>query len=181
MATTKSCFHLDLGRLNEFAEAVREDPEKAKFTFAAKTAWRDGAVTETRARDHVIAADEPEVLGGTDTAADPVELLLASLASCVSIGLVTQAAKRGVELRDFEIEVEGDLDVRGYLGHEGVRPGFTAIRYSLRVDSDAPSEVLEEIVKTVEKTSPMFDNVSNGAPISSRLEIAASASFRATA
>jgi uncharacterized OsmC-like protein len=41
--------------------------------------------------------------------AGPVELLLASLASCVSIGLATQAAKRETELRDFEIDVEGDL------------------------------------------------------------------------
>jgi uncharacterized OsmC-like protein len=165
--------HLDIGRLNEFAQAVEDDPEKAKFTFAAKTTWRDGAVTATRAREHVIAADEPEVLGGTDSAADPVELLLASLASCVSIGLVTQAAKRGVEIRDFEIEVEGELDVRGYLGYEDVRPGFTAVRYTLKVDSDAPAGVLEEIVKTVERTSPMFDNISNGVPVSSRLEVVA--------
>lgn len=175
MPQTKSCFNLDIGRLNEFAQAVKEDPEKANFTFAAKTTWRDGAVTETRARDNVIVADEPEPLGGTDTAADPVELLLASLTSCVSIGLVTQAAKRGVELRDFEIEVEGDLDVRGYLGDENVRPGFSAIRYTVKVDSDAPAETLEEIVRTAERTSPMFDNISNGVPVSSRVELTTAA------
>lgn len=50
MAATKSCFHLDIGRLTEFAEAVEQDPERAKFTFATTTTWRDGAVTETRAR-----------------------------------------------------------------------------------------------------------------------------------
>lgn len=168
----KSCFHLDIQRLSEFAQAVEEDPEKAKFTFATKTTWRDGAVTETRARENVIVADEPEVLGGTDTAADPVELLLASLASCVSIGLVTQAAKRGVELRDFEVDVEGELDVRGYLGDEAVRPGFNTIRYTIRVDSDAAAETIEEIVRTAERTSPMFDNISNGVAVSSRVELA---------
>ena len=173
MAATKSCFHLDTGRLNEFAEAVKQDPEKAKFTFSAHTAWRDGAMTETRAREHVIAADEPEALGGTDSAADPVELLLASLASCVSIGLVTQAAKRGVELRDFEIDVEGDLDIRGYLGEEGARPGFSGIRYSVNVESDAPQEKIEEIIRTAERTSPMFDNISNGVPVRSEIKVAA--------
>ena len=171
MSQIKSCFNLDLGRLNEFAQAVRDDPEKAKLTFSAKTAWRDGAATETRARDNLIAADEPEVLGGSDSAADPVELLLASLTSCVSIGLVTHAAKRGVELRDFEIDVEGDLDVRGYLGDEGVRPGFSAVRYTVRVDSDAPAETINEIVRTAERASPMFDNISNGVPVSSQLEV----------
>lgn len=173
MSQTKSCFNIDLGRLNEFARAVREDPAKARFTFTTTTTWRDGAVTETRARDNVIVADEPEVLGGTDTAADPVELLLASLASCVSIGLVTQAAERGIELRDFEIGVEGDLDVRGYLGEPGVRPGFSEIRYTIKVDSDAPVEALEEILRTVERTSPMLDNISNGVPVSARLEATA--------
>lgn len=178
MAAMKSCFHLDIGRLREFAEVVKEDPEKAKFTFATTTTWRDGAVTETRARDNVIVADEPEVLGGTDSAPDPVEFLLASLASCVSIGLVTQAAKRGIELRDFEIDVEGDLDVRGYLGDRGVRPGFTDIRYTVRVDAAAPTDEVAEILRTVEETSPMFDNISNGVPITSRLE---PATTRATA
>jgi len=173
MGQTKSCFHLDIGRLSEFARAVQEDPERAKFAFVAKTVWRDGAVTETRARDNVIVADEPEALGGTDSAPDPVELLLASLTSCVSIGLVTQAAKRGVELRDFEIEVEGDIDIRGYLGDEDVRPGFGAIRYTVKVDSEAPSELIEEIVRAAERTSPMLDNISHGVPVSSRVEVTA--------
>ncbi len=171
----KSCFNLDIDRLGEFAGAVEADPEKAKFTFAARTVWRDGAVTETRARENVIVADEPEALGGTDTAADPVELLLASLTSCVSIGLVTQAAKRGVELRDFEIDVEGDIDIRGYLGEQEVRPGFTDIRYTVKVESDAPSEVVEEIVRAAERTSPMLDNISNGVRVSSRVETATAA------
>lgn len=171
----KSCFNLDIGRLSEFARAVADDPEQAKFTFATRTTWRDGAVTETRARENVIVADEPEVLGGTDSAPDPVELLLASLASCVAIGLVTQSAKRGVELRDFEIDVEGDLDVRGYLGDEGVRPGFTAIRYTVRLDADAERGVVDEIVRTVERTSPMFDNISNGVPVAGRIELTATA------
>ena len=171
MTQTRSCFKLDLGRLNELARAVKDDPEAAKFTFSAKTRWRDGAVTETRARENVIVADEPEALGGTDSAADPVELLLASLTSCVSIGLVTHAAKRGVELRDFEIDVEGDLDVRGYLGDESVRPGFSAIRYSVRVESDAPPEVIEDIVGAAEQSSPMLDNISNGVPVSSQVEV----------
>ncbi len=171
MSQTKSCFNIDLSRLNALARTVKEDASKANFTFSAKTVWRDGAVTETRARDNVILADEPEALGGTDSAADPVELLLASLTSCVSIGLVTHAAKRGVELRDFEIDVEGDLDVRGYLGDEGVRPGFTAIRYTVRVESDADPETLEDIVHHAEQASPMLDNISNGVPVSSRLEL----------
>lgn len=169
---TKSCFTLDLGKYRDFVRAVKEDPEKAKFRFTAVTRWKDGAVTETVTRDRVIVADEPEVLGGRDSAADPVELLLAALTSCVSIGLVTQAAQRGVDFDDFEIEVSGDLDLRGYLGlDEGVRPGYTGLEYVVRIKSDAPRETLEEIVRAAERTSPMFDNIRNGVPIRSQLEV----------
>lgn len=170
--TNKSCFSLKLDNYREFVRAVQEDPEKGTFSFSAKTVWQGGAITETVARDRVIVADEPELLGGTDSAADPVELLLAALTSCVSIGLVTQAAKRGIDFDDFEIEVEGELDLRGYLGvEESVRPGYTNIDYTVRLQSDAPPEVLDEILRAAEETSPMFDNILNGTPIASRLEI----------
>lgn len=173
-AKTKSCFSLDLDKYRDFVRAVREDPEKAKFRFSAVTRWKDGTVTETVARDRVIAADEPEALGGRDSAADPVELLLAALTSCVSIGLVTHAAERGVDFEDFEIEVAGDLDLRGYLGlDEAVRPGYAGLEYTVRVKSDAPREVLEEILRAAERASPMFDNIRNGVTIRSRLEVSA--------
>ena len=166
----KSCFSIDLSRLNEFTEAVKEDPEKAKFTFKTETVWQDGSISKTKARSFEIKTDEPEPLGGKDSGIDPIELLLSSVASCVSIGFATQAAKRGIDLKDFMIETEGDIDVRGYLGIEGARPGFDNIRYTIKVDSSASEEELENLLRTVEKISPMFDNVSNGVSISSHIE-----------
>lgn len=170
--TTKSCLTVDLDNYENFIETVKEDPEQAKFQFSVKTQWEDGTITRTVARDWEIYADEPEALGGKDSAVDPVEYLLASLTSCVSIGLVTQAARRGVDFEDFEIEVTGDLDLRGYLGlDDNVRPGYTNLDYTIRVKSDADREVLEEIVQVAEENSPMYDNIQNGVPITSRLEV----------
>ncbi len=169
---TKSCFSLNLDNYQDFVRRVRTDPETGKFRFTARTEWQGGTITQTVARDRVIYADEPEALGGQDSAADPVELLLAALTSCVSIGLVTQAASRGVDFDDFEIDVAGELDLRGYLGlDDTVRPGYTNIEYTVRIKSDAPHHVLEEILRAAERTSPMFDNIRNGVPIQSRLEI----------
>lgn len=170
--SAKSCLTVNLGNYRNFIQQVREDPEKARFSFSAKTLWKGGTITETIARGRAITADEPEALGGQDSAVDPVELLLAALTSCVSIGLATQAAKRGVDFEDFELEVKGDLDLRGYLGlDESIRPGYTNLEYVVRVKSDAPREVIEEIVRAAEKTSPMFDNIRNGVPITSRAEV----------
>ena len=172
--TTKSCFSLNLDNYRDFRQQVEEDPTKGYFSFSAKTEWQGGTITQTTARERVIAADEPQVLGGTDSAADPVELLLAALTSCVSIGLVTQAAQRGIDFEDFEIEVTGDLDLRGYLGlSENVRPGYTNLNYVVRIESDASQKELQEILEIAERTSPMFDNIRNGVPIESRLEVSA--------
>lgn len=170
----KSNFLINLGNYDDFVRQVREDSDKGRFRFSARTVWTGGAATETTARGRSIQADEPEGLGGRDSAADPVELLLAALTSCVSIGLVTQAAKLGIGIDDFEIEIDGDLDLRGYFGLDPeIRPGCNDIRYTVRVKSDAPRAVLEDMLRTAECTSPMLDSLRHGVPISSRLELAA--------
>lgn len=173
---SKSCFTLNIDNFNDFAERVQQDPEAAHFEFSATTRWQGGAIAETEARGRTIATDEPESLGGQDTALDPVELLLASLGSCLSIGLVTQASQRGIDFNDFEIEVTGELDLRGYLGvDDSVRPGYKNLEYVVRIDSDADAEELREILDAAEKNSPMYDNILNGVPISSTLETASPA------
>ena len=172
----KSCFTLDIDNFNDFAKRVQDDPSEAHFEFSTTTRWQGGAIAETEARGRTIATDEPEALGGQDSAIDPVELLLASLGSCLSIGLVTQAAKRDVEFKDFEIDVTGTMDLRGYLDvDDEVRPGFTELEYTVRIDSDADPEVLREILEAAEKGSPMYDNILNGVPISANLETASPA------
>lgn len=171
VAPTKSCLSLNLGNYKEFIRQVQEDPEKARFSFSVTTHWRGGTITETVARGRTILADEPEALGGQDSAVDPVEFLLAALTSCVSIGLVTQAARRGIDFEDFEIQATGELDLRGYLGlDEQVRPGYSNLQYTVRVKSDLPDEQLEELLRSAERTSPMYDNILNGVPIESRIE-----------
>ncbi|WP_103030534.1 OsmC family protein [Salinibacter altiplanensis] len=168
----KSCLTLNINNFNDFAERVKEDPAAARYEFTTTTRWQDGALAETEARGRTIATDEPEGLGGQDSAIDPVELLLASLGSCLSIGLVTQAAQRNVDFNDFEIEVTGELDLRGYLGVEdSVRPGYKNLEYTVRIDSDAAPETLREIVEAAEVGSPMHDNISNGVPIESNVQL----------
>jgi uncharacterized OsmC-like protein len=72
--------------------------------------------------------------------------------------------------------VTGTMDLRGYLDvDDEVRPGFTELEYTVRIDSDADPEVLREILDAAEKGSPMYDNILNGVPISANLETASPA------
>ncbi len=163
---TKTCTNLDLAAFTATRDAVAADPSIGRGAFTTTTHWEDAARARTTARTFSIKTDEPAPLGGTDRAVDPMELLLASVGTCLTIGWVTQAAKRKVDFRDLAIEVRGEYDLRGYLGlDDNVRPGFSEISYQVRVDSDAPGEVLEEIRLAAERTSPMFDNVANGASV----------------
>jgi putative redox protein len=168
-----SCTTIDLDAFGQTREAVRDDPSVGRGQFSTVTIWEDGARARTTARSFTVETDEPTPLGGSDKAVDPMELLLASLGTCLTIGWTTQAARRGVDFRSLQIDVRGDYDLRGYLAlDEDVRPGFSRIDYIVHVDSDADEETLEEIRRAAERTSPMFDNVANGAPIGSSLQIA---------
>lgn len=166
MHMAKSCTNLDLDAFDQTKEAVSHDPATGTGSFTTLTRWEDGARARTSARSFSIETDEPAPLGGTDAAVDPMELLLASLGTCLTIGWVTHAARRDVEFRDLSIEVEGDYDLRGYLAiDDAVRPGFGTIRYTVHVDTDADAQTLDEIRHAAERTSPMFDNVLNGTRI----------------
>lgn len=168
---TASCTNLDLEAFDATRQAVADDPAAGTGTFTSVTHWEDGARARTSARSFTIETDEPAPLGGTDAAVDPMELLLASLGTCLTIGWVTQAARRGIDYRSLTIEVEGAFDLRGYLALEdGVRPGFDRISYRVDVDSDATTEQLEEIRSAAEATSPMFDNILNGTRIDADVE-----------
>jgi len=165
-----SCTTLDLDAFEATRDAVAQDPSAGQGSFTTVTTWQDGARARTSARSFSIETDEPAPLGGTDAAVDPMELVLAAVGTCLNIGWVTQARKRGIDYRDLRIEVSGNYDLRGYLDlDEGTRPGFTDITYSVSVDTDASPEQLAEIKEAAERTSPMFDNVLNPTSVIGRV------------
>lgn len=161
-----TCKSLDIDTFNATREHVAENPANGQGSFETVTQWQDGAQAVTKARSFTIQTDEPASLGGQDQHIDPMELLLASLGTCLTIGWVNQANFRGLDYRDLKIRVHAPFDLRGYLGIDGaVRPGFTEISYTVEVDTEADVETLEEIRKEAEASSPMFDNILNATAI----------------
>jgi hypothetical protein len=77
-----------------------------------------------------IDIDEPCELGGSNAFANPQEHLLAALNACMTVGYVAQCAVRGITLEKLEIETEGDIDLRGFLGRDpAIPPGYEKLRY----------------------------------------------------
>ncbi|GAB5468664.1 MAG: OsmC family protein [Rhodospirillales bacterium] len=156
----------DMDAMRRTKERLDAAPTEASTSFTSVTEWREGARSVTRVRDFHVATDEPSVLGGDDSDPDPMELLLAALGACLTIGWVKQAKLRGVTVRNLRVTVRAPFDMRGYL-EEGaaVRPGFGELAYDVEVDSDADAVTLAEIMAAAERSSPLFDNILNHTPL----------------
>lgn len=145
-------------------------PGATTVTFRAESRQESGLRSVVRIRDFTLAVDEPPSLGGTDTAPNPVELALAALAACQEITYRLHADHLGIPLDGVAVALEGDLDLRGFFGVDrGVRPGYTAIRGTVTLDSPAPPADLRRLKEHVDAHCPVFDLVSNPTPLVLRL------------
>jgi uncharacterized OsmC-like protein len=165
-------------------DAVKKTPVIAKFRFRANNEWFDGGHNRTTIKDFYgiqkdhkheatfkLDADEPPLLLGTGKGPNPVEYLLTALAACVTTALVYHAAAKGIVLKSVESRLEGDIDLRGFLGiDKTVRKGYQEIRVYFKSDADVPDEELEELVKLGPTYSPVYDSITKGVPVKVSLD-----------
>jgi len=137
-------------------------------TVQAKTTLKENMVVEAETRGHRIIIDEPENLGGTDQGMNPVELLLSSLGACQAIVARTYAKKFDIDLKNFWVELEGDIDTDGFLGKSDVRPGFQQIRYTFHIETDAPEDKVNAYKNYIESHCPVGDSLGIGVDLISQ-------------
>jgi uncharacterized OsmC-like protein len=173
---------VDVPTLFATLDAVKGQPELAKFQFRASNRWVEGTHSRTtirgfygagqedtsRVEDFTYEADHPPVLTGRNNGPTPVEFVLHALASCLTAGLVNIASARGVTLHEVTSTVEGDIDLLGILGLSdgSVRNGYQGIRVSFTIAGDAPDEQLRQLVEQSRRRSAVYDVVTNGVPVS---------------
>ncbi|MEX2401554.1 MAG: OsmC family protein [Rhodothermales bacterium] len=135
---------------------VKDNPDAGQTVWAAVTTWKGGFQCHNVIRDHAVEMDEPEQLGGTNTAPNMVEQVLAAYGSCLTVGYSLNASVRGITVNEIRVEVEGDLDLAGFFGLSDETPaGFSRIRTRVHLDADASDEELQELHDHVLKTSPV--------------------------
>ncbi len=170
---------VNVTKLGQTIEAIRQDPEIADFKFRARNRWDTGghnqatidgfygACQEMRHRQpFVFDADEPPVLLGEDNGANPVEFVLAGLSGCMTTTLAYHAASRGLELEEISSEFEGDIDLHGLLDLDpDVRSGYREIRVKFRVKGDADEETIRELVRK----SPVYDTLAQ--PVRIKIDV----------
>lgn len=181
--TTNRVNGIDLEALGAVVREIGRDPKKGMVAFRVATAWRGQAKSRSTIESYTIGGqevrrhfevdvDEPHELCGQNSAPNPQELLMTALNACIMVGYVAGAALKGITLEKVEIETAGELDLRGFLGIDpAVRPGYEAIRYTVRIKGDGTPEQYREIHETVMKTSPNYFNVSQPIRIDATLEV----------
>lgn len=179
--TEKIVNGVNVGDVENSVNAMKENPDIAQFRFRLHNKWVDGGYNQgtigkfygaNRENSHLKTftcdADEPPLLAGKDRGANPVEHLLAALAACLTTTLIYHAAIRGIKIDELESDLEGDIDLRGFLGLTNeVRRGYENIRVSFKVKTDA--ENIEKL-KALSKLSPVFDVTTNGTHVDVHIE-----------
>lgn len=169
---------LDTEKLMEVVGAVKQNWEKGRTVWKASTKWLEGFKVRTCSRDFTLLADEPEMLCGTNTASNPVEMILQAYGACLTIGYAMNAAVRGIKIEDIAIELEGEIDLPGFLGLEPPEklnmdklPGFKTISARVRIKAEANEKELKELHEHVIRTSPVGITLSRPVNVQTTLEI----------
>jgi pyruvate dehydrogenase E2 component (dihydrolipoamide acetyltransferase) len=161
-----------LGELMRRSQATARSGDAAQCAepIGGATVQEEGFRTEGRFGRHLVLVDEPTSFGGTDSAANPAELLLAALGASLSVTLRCHAALLGLKVGRIRVELEGDLDIRGFFDADpAVRSGFAELRLHLQIESDASPEALARLMAAADRGCPVLDACRGATPISIEL------------
>ncbi|MEX1109004.1 MAG: OsmC family protein [Dongiaceae bacterium] len=174
---------IDVDALMGVVQDVTAAPAKGMVEFRVKSAWKGQTRSEATVESYKLGGetfnrrftfgiDEPLELLGENTAPNPQEYLMAALNACVMVGYVAGAAIRGIKLESVEIETQGELDLRGFLGIDpDVKPGYDRLHYTVRIKGNGTTEQFREIHETVIKTSPNYFNIAKPVAIDADLVV----------
>ena len=99
------------------------------------------------------------------------DMLLEALVACAGVTLKSVATAVEVPLKSGVVTAEGDLDFRGTLGVDKEAPvGFAEIRLRFDVDTDAPQDKLDLLLKLTERYCVVYQTIKNGPKVSVKMQ-----------
>lgn len=158
--------------VERIAAVIDDDPLAAVVHLRAHGDLVGPCEVAARVRSHRLTADEPPVMGGADAGPTPVEHALVALGSCWVMTLAFWASKLGVRVDTCRVVVNGQLDVRGFLGlPSGVRPGCTAVGLEVTLGGPETAETYGELVGIVDEHCPVRDIFTGSTPVTSSVRL----------
>jgi uncharacterized OsmC-like protein len=148
-------------------DRYRGDPQSAVITLKAHGTLDDTAIAckvET-GRALAVAGLHPAT-GGSGLELCSGDMLLEALVACAGVTLKAVATAIDIPLKSGTVSAEGDLDFRGTLGVAKDAPvGFKQIRLRFDVDTDAPQDKLDQLLKLTERYCVVYQTLKSGPPI----------------
>ena len=162
-------------KLIEVLESFK-DPEVFNAVtgpWKSRVVWQGGMRAKSYMRNHVAEMDEPGDLTATDVAASAHEQVLSAMGSCMTVGFIVNATKRGVKVQDLEITVEGYFDnIRKWAGVEDSgNPGYGKISAKAFVRADADEATLRDIWCLAVEGSPVTQTIRHSNEVETDFEV----------
>lgn len=162
---------MDAGELRVLQAPIKEryraDPKAALVTLRAKGTLDNANITcKVETGRAIKAAGLHPATGGSGLELCSGDMLLEALVACAGVTLKAVATAIDVPLKTGTVAAEGDLDFRGTLGVAKEAPvGFAQIRLHFEVDTDAPQEKLDQLLKLTERYCVVYQTIRNGPPV----------------
>ena len=165
--------NINISGLSEFANEIRERNIESKATYGVKLNWESGTKTTVSTknmilgehkiiRDFNFTIDEPTQLLGVNSAPNPAEYMLGGLAGCMAVTFMTGATAMNIEIDKLELEIDGELDLMGFLGlNDNSTVGFPELKFIFNVKGNGTQEQYNTLLERVAKHSPNYNTIKN--------------------
>jgi uncharacterized OsmC-like protein len=149
-------------------DRYRAEPKAAFITLKAKGALdSEGIACKVETGRALATAGLHPATGGSGLELCSGDMLLEALVACAGVTLKSVSTALDIPLRSGQVSAEGDLDFRGTLGVDKEAPvGFAEIRLRFDVDTDAPQEKLDQLLKLTERYCVVYQTIKNGPKVS---------------
>ena len=151
-------------------QKYKEHADAALITLRASGEATDGIACKVETGRAIVEAGLHPATGGDGTQVCSGDMLLEALVACAGVTLKAVATALEIPLKSGTVVAEGDLDFRGTLGvAKDVPVGFAQIRLRFEVDTDAPQEKIDSLLKLTERYCVVYQTLRNGPPIAVNL------------
>lgn len=151
-------------------ERYKNEPQSAVVTLKAHGSLDDGIACKVETGRAIALAGLHPATGGSGRELCSGDMLLEALVACAGVTLKAVATALEIPLKSGKVSAEGDLDFRGTLAVAKDAPvGFAQIRLRFDIDSDAPQEKLDQLLKLTERYCVVYQTIKNGPPVDVKL------------
>ena len=149
-------------------EKYKSNPKAALITLKANgSIENEGIACKLETGRALAVAGLHPAAGGSGLELCSGDMLLEALVACAGVTLKSVATAIEVPLKTGLVTAEGDLDVRGTLGIDKEAPvGFAEIRLRFDVETSAPQEKLDLLLKLTERYCVVYQTIRNGPRVS---------------